>query len=378
MNIFLFSLFSIFFSFTLVAHGQQEEGNTTIEENLESTNTTESNTTENPSNITDWFEETKSIDNQTDENNTKQNVTITEENQIISLICSADQCDTGCNICNDGSCHIPEESCKETVEIEKITPIIFNKGEEQLNIVLRNTGNVILRDLEAQVSGYGITTQEILPIETLPVGEKDYTFTKIFIEQSGAIDIVVKIYETQTLLTQEIFQITVEEDVIVEEKKEESLFNESVSVQQLNETRTTYNILEKEYYEKEKEGYILYGIDEDLDNIKEYLRVAQVAIIEEDQKEFEKNILAARSSMETIATALNTAEKQKKTIAEFLSGNLTIIGSILGVLISAITVWSMTKVHLKKAKIINIIKGKQILNVDKDTEVENIIEDEKE
>jgi len=47
---------------------------------------------------------------------------------------------------------------------------------------------------------------------------------------------------------------------------------------------------------------------------------------------------------------------------------------LLGVLISVITVWSMTKVHLKKARIVNVIKGKQILNVGKREDIQNIVD----
>ena len=377
----IFSLFIVF--------AEENQTNTTIPEDfLDLSNTTEENITETTEENETESETEESNEETTEETQTEIPETIEEEtntttqdnssteNTTVTSICSEAQCDVDCTHCSDGSCHALEEICTETLAVEKVTPTTINKGEEQLNIVVRNTGNVALQNIEAQVTGYGITTQETFSIETLLAGEKDYTFTKIVAEQSGTIDLVVKIYVNGSLLAQDIAELIVLEDAVVEVVEEVNTFNTTAATQQLNETRNMFNTLEKQYYEKEKQDYLLYGIDEDLDDIKEYLRLAQVAIIEANAKEFEKNILAAKSGMETAEADLTRAEKEEKTILELLSENLALIGSLLGVLISAITVWSMTKVHLKKTKIVNIIKGKQILNVDKDTDVKNIVEDE--
>lgn len=361
---FLFSLITAVVFSLFIVYAEENQTNTTIPESfLDLSNTTEENITEIP--------ETTS-----EETNTTAEGNSSIENATVTIICSESQCDTGCTLCSDGSCHPPEEACTETIVVEKVTPTTVNKGEEQLNIVVRNTGNVALQNIEAQVTGYGITTQETLSIETLRVGEKDYTFTKIVAEQSGTIDLVVKIYVNGSLLAQDIVQLTVLEDTVIEVVEETNTFNKTAAAQQLNETRNLFNTLEKRYYEKKKQDYLLYGVDEDLDSIKEYLRLVQIAIIEANQKEFEKNILAVKSGLEIVEADLTGAEKEQKTILELLLENLAVIGSLLGVLISAITVWSLTKVHLKKVKIVNIIKGKQILNVDKNTEVKNIVEDE--
>ncbi len=391
---FLFSLLvGVFFSLFFVV-AEENQTNTTVPESpFDISNTTEENITETTqgNETEEWSEneeeqeineeeevENESLETTLEETNTTSESNASTENATVSIICNESECDEGCTQCSDGSCHKPEEICTKAAVIEKITPATIKKGEEQLNIVVRNTGNLVLQNIEAQVTGYGITTQETLSIETLLAGEKDYTFTKISAEQSGTIDLVVKIYVNGSLLVQDIVQLSVLEDAVVEVVEEINTFNKTEAAQQLNETRNQFNTVEKKYYEKEKQDYLVYGMDKDLDGVKEYLRLAQVAIIEEEQKEFEKNILAAKSALETIEAELNEAQKEQKTILELLSENLALIGSLLGVLISAITVWSMTKVHLKKAKIVNIIKGKQILNVDKDTEVRNIIEDEKE
>jgi hypothetical protein len=359
---FLFSVIVGVFLLLPLIFAEENQTNATVPESLlDLSNTTEENITETT------LEETNTT--------TESNVS-TDLNATGTITCTASQCDEGCTQCSDGSCHAPDESCTEAVVIEKVTPTAINKGEEQLNIVVRNTGNVVLQNIEAQVTGYGITTQETISIETLLAGEKDYTFTKIIAEQSGEIDLVVKIYVNGSLLLQDIAQLSVLEDAVMEVVEELNTFNKTAAAQQLNETRTLFNTVEKQYYEKEKQDYLVYGIDDDLDDVKEYLRLAQVALIEEEKKEFEKNLLAAKSALETIEADITGAEKEEKTILELLSENLALVGSLLGVLISAITVWSMTKVHLKKAKIVNIIKGKQILNIDKDTEVKNIVEDE--
>lgn len=356
---------------------QSEENETTL---FETNN--ESNETVN--------ESTEIINNVTAEPNNITNESISEgiqnETQNIStaLICTDEQCESGCTVCDDGSCHSPEISCIEQLSIEKITPLTIATGEQQLNILVKNTGNVALKDIEAEISGYGIATKEKIPIEIIPSGEKDYTFTKVIVQQTGNVDIIVKLFANKTLQTQQIFQITVQEIIQEEainnktdtETTEEAEFNRTAAIESLNETKTEYENLEKLFFEKDNEGYILYSIEEDLKEIKEYLRKAQVAIIEENNVEFEKNILLTRTNLEELAKKLENAEKEKKTLIELMSENLALIGSILGVIISAITVWTITKAHLKKARIINIIKGKQIINVDKDGKVENILKED--
>lgn len=266
-----------------------------------------------------------------------------------------------------------------SISLEKITPAQISVGEQQLNIVLKNTGNIPLYQLEADVSGYGITTKEKLPIEELPVGEKDYTFTKINVEQAGTIDLIVKIYMNGTLLAQQISSIEVvaSPEQVVAETVTDTAMNETAAAQSLNETRSMYSDLEKEYYQKVKEEYVVYGIKDDLADTKEYLREAQVALIEQNQKEFDKDMLAAKTNLGTVAAELQNAQKEQKTWGQIFTENLTLIGSLFGVLISGVTVWSITKAHLKNTKIVNIIKGKQILNVEKDAKVENRAHEDK-
>ena len=341
------------------------------------TNTTESNQSEifEESNSSEESTGTTESTNTTIEETVEANSTEinqTEENAIVILVCSELQCDTGCTICSDGSCHAPEEECTTALVVEKVTPSTIKTGEQQLNILLKNTGTVALFDIEAEVSGYGITTLETLSIEALPFGEKDYTFTKVLAENAGVNDIIVKVYANKTLVTQEIVSITVTEEE--QEEEEIVLFNQTAALAALNETRVKYNALEMLYYEKEKQDYLVFGIDKDLVEIKEYLRQAQVAVIEQDEKEFQKNLVAAQTTIENVAAELESAQKEDKTFIEILSENLALIGSLFGVLISGVTVWSMTKVHLKRAKIVNIIKGKQIVNVDRNTDMENIVE----
>ncbi len=351
------------------------EYNFTISEN--ETNTTEGNQSdifEEP-NFTEESTNTTETSNTTIEETGETNTTEinqTEENATTILVCSALQCDGGCTICSDGSCHAPEEECTTALVVEKVTPSTVKTGEQQLNILIKNTGTVALFDIEAEVSGYGITTLETLSIEALPSGEKDYTFTKVLAENAGVNDIIVKVYANQTLITQEIVSLTVAEEE--QEEEEIVLFNQTAALAALNETRVKYNALEMLYYEKEKQEYLVFGIDKDLVEIKEYLRQAQVAVIEQDEDEFQKNLVAAQTTIENVAAELESAQKEDKTFIEILSENLALIGSLFGVLISGVTVWSMTKVHLKRAKIVNIIKGKQIVNVDKNTDMENIVE----
>ncbi|MBI5072477.1 hypothetical protein HZA99_01530 [Candidatus Woesearchaeota archaeon] len=347
---------SVFSVFSLA-----QETNTT-----EIANTTETNTTDVlPAEQTNQTETmpAETTNTATEQANVTTNQTTTETNTTIN------QTEANTTETNTTEAASPIQA----ISLEKITPAQISVGEQQLNIVLKNIGNVPLYQLEAEVSGYGITTKEKLAIEALPVGEKDYTFTKINAEKTGTIDLIVKIYANGTLLAQQISSIEVvaSPEQVTEEITNAAAMNATAAAQSLNETRSTYSELEKEYYQKEKDDYVVYGIKDDLADIKEYLRQAQVALIEQNQKEYDKDMLAAKTMLDTVAAELQNAQKEQKTWGQIISENLTLIGSLFGVIISGVTVWSITKSHLKDTKVVNIIKGKQILNVDKDAKVEN-------
>ncbi len=347
-----------------------EESNTT---NTTETSTAENVTTEMQLNETTETSPAEEITNATTVSEEQTNTTNASETS------TAENATTETNTAVNTTNETETTASVQSISLEKITPGQISVGEQQLNIVLKNTGNVPLYQLEAEVTGYGITTKEKIAIEELPAGEKDYTFTKITAEQIGVIDLIIKVYTNGTLLVQQISSIEVvgspEE---VTEQVNETVMDVAAASQILNETKNAYADLEKEFYQKQKEEYVLYGIHDDLSETKEYLRQAQVALIEQNQREFDKNVAAAKTNLESLANELQNAQKEQKKWGQIILENLALIGSLLGVFISAVTVWSMTKAHLKNTRVINIIKGKQILNVDKDTKVENRIQETKE
>ncbi len=370
----LLSVSIVFFLLTLCVVAQENQSSESNETIIFEFNDTFNGT--NTTTMTTEFNETVNETINTTINNIieeESNQTANVTSETPEIICSSEQCDVACAICRDNSCYAPEIGCQEKITIEKITPTTINKGEQQLNILMNNTGNVAMPFVAAEVVGFGIATVEEIPIEVLAVGDKDYTFTKVSVTEAGTVDIIVKISVNGTIISQQIFQITViSEDIQLEQETE--LFNLTQGNEIIAQLKEQYDVLETQYYEKEKKDYILYGIKEDLDDIKEALRLAQVAIIEENQKDFDKNSIYAATSLATVQQQVESAEKEKKTMWEVLYENLAVIGSVLGVLISVVTVWSMTKVHLKKARVINVIKGKQILNIGKKEDVQNIVE----
>ena len=366
-SVLLLSIFS-----SLFVSAQENQTNTT-EMNVTTIETTnETSTNETVSNQTTTTEQEGNTSNTTE-------ILINETEQNQTTVCEAAQCDVECLICSDASCQYPEVGCKESLSLVKVSPSSIKKGEQQLNIMVKNTGNVALSEVYAIISGYGIVTTETLSIAMLPAGEKDYTFTKINVETAGEFSIIIQIYSNNSLLLEEVSDLVVEEvEVQADEIEQEEEFNTTAASERLNITWIRYDAVESLYYEKEKEEYVLFGVEDELKQIKEHLRQAQIAIIELNSVEFQANIIRAETILETTKNEVEHAAQEKKSLSELFVENLTVIGSLLGVIISAVTVWSLTKAHLKNAKVVNIIKGKQIINVDKDTKVENIIQKEEE
>src|SRR3989339_304988 len=84
---------------------------------------------------------------------------VTNETVIApAIVCNETQCDNTCVVCSDQKCHAPDFKCVESAVIEKFLPTSVGIGTNQINIVVRNTGNVDLSNIYVELTGDGITT----------------------------------------------------------------------------------------------------------------------------------------------------------------------------------------------------------------------------
>lgn len=273
-------------------------------------------------------------------------------------ICNETQCDEACVQCDNNICHKEGYECKEDLSIEKISPEKIQLGLNQINILLKNMGEQDLANVYAKLSGNGIETQEEIPIDNLPVGQKDYTFVKIDASKSGSIDLVVKLYVDDELLKQDIKSIY----VVEEEKQPTETFNITGLSDALTKLKEDYKILEKDYQTKKLAGIPVDVYKTDLDGANNNLKNAQIAFYQEDYKNAKINLDLASEAITNLKEELSGAKAQEKTLGQKIKDNLMYVAGIAAAFVSILTAYRLSSNYINKKKIMELHqKGKDKL-----------------
>ena len=225
----------------------------------------------------------------------------------------------------------PKKSNTTNSEIEKIEilsfiPKNFNAGDVQFNIRILNNHTITLKNIVPIISGKGFSTYEIIPIDSLLPGERDYIIVSGNFKESGTITLTIKINE-------EVFY----QDVVVNnpnevgalkenEEKKDILANLSL---QLSDLKQKYSQLEYGYFDKKDKEYDLSKIN--LDDFKAYIYDIEIDITNEDVKNSIAKIKLAYESYEDQKKKLETS-KQKSSILK-IKENALVFSTIAGALI---------------------------------------------
>ena len=286
------------------------------------------------------------------------------ETEEPSIVCNESRCDNSCVVCSDNKCHEQGFNCIEEVVVEKISPNATNIGVAQINILLRNKGNVDLSSLYAEISGDGLYTLEKIPIAELAAGDKDYAFVKLNATKAGIMDMVVKLYVGDLVKDRIVGQINVLPIDVAEEKEEVNLTEFSDT---LNELRERSMLLEQEYQNKMAEQYPVQMIYDNLKDARKYITDAQSYYLEGDYKKAEVSLKIAQENLKTVETELENSTKKEVKVGDKIRNNLIYIGSMAAAVVSILTAWSLVKGHINKQKILEL---KQKLNLEKEKEKE--------
>lgn len=265
------------------------------------------------------------------------------------LVCSANQCDAGCVLCSDNKCHDPGFTCEADLNIESITPEELDIGKNQLNILVRNTGNVDLKNVYAEVSGNGISMVDNDEIESLVVDDKDYAFVRIIAEKAGKVDLAIKLYSNSELIKKDVQQIT----IVGEEQKVETL-NKTEVENTLNQLKERHKQIEQDYQTKKNEGY---PVDEVFDNLKSastYLKDANFYLLDGDLKKTDINTKLAEESLNDVEDGLKNLKKAEKTLGEKIKANLVYISSIAAAIITLLTAYKLTTNYVNKKNLVEL------------------------
>lgn len=272
------------------------------------------------------------------------------------LICNAEECDRGCVKCSDLNCHDPVFVCREDFSIDKITPTSTKVGVSQLNILIKNTGNVDLKEISAEVTGDGIETLESTPIAALAAGDKDYVFVQINASKPGNIDLVIKLYVDNMLNRKSVGSLAVIKPKVDEPKVNDTPeFDPTVLSDQLDQLREKYKTLEKDYNDKKAANYVLDAVTDDIKELHTQILTAQSALYDTDYKKTQTYLALAKDTSITVEQELKDAKPTVVKFSDKLKGNLIYVGSIAAAVVSFITAITLTRQHVvNKEKLANI------------------------
>ncbi len=265
------------------------------------------------------------------------------------LVCSTSQCDAGCVLCSDNKCYNPGFTCEADLDIESITPEELDIGKNQLNILVRNTGNVDLKSIYAEVSGNGISMVDNDEIDSLVVDDKDYAFVRIIAEKAGKVDLAIKLYSNSELIKKDVQQIT----VIGEDQKVETL-NKTEVENNLNSIKERYKTIEQGYQNKKNDGYPVDVVFDDLKSASTYLKDAQFYLLDGDLKKADVNTQLATNMLDNVESGIKNAKKKEATLGEKIKSNLIYIGSIAAALISILTAYKLTTNYVNKKNLVEL------------------------
>jgi len=261
------------------------------------------------------------------------------------ITCNENKCDDECVVCKDKKCHDPGFQCTEKVEISRIFPSSASVGITQMNILIKNTGTVDVGEVYAEMSGDGITTNKKMPIQSLAVGDKDYTFTEINATKPGNIDLVIKLYVNGVLKQKAVGQLA----VIGEEKPVEQANVTGMNIR-IDELKDKYMALEQEYQDKSLAGYQLGTIYDQLKEARGYIANAQSNLLEGEYKKAEANLEIAKENIDLIETQLKNPKKKQKTFMDKFRENILYIGSTAAAIVSIFAAYTYIHKTFKKQK----------------------------
>jgi hypothetical protein len=229
----------------------------------------------------------------------------------------------------------------EKIELLDIIPKNFNIGDAQFNIRIQNNHAEALNNLVPIISGKGFSAYEVIPIDSIKPGEKDYLIISGNFKESGAITLTIKISEE--IFYQDVFVENPDEKINTEEENEKKEVLSNLS-SQLLDLKQKYSQLESEYFDKKDNDYDLSKVN--IDDLKSYIRNIEMDIFNEDIKNSIAKISIAYESYEDQKKKLENS-KQKSSISKLKEYSL-IFSTIAGAFITLFALSELLKNKSKK------------------------------
>ncbi|MBI1968614.1 PKD domain-containing protein [Candidatus Woesearchaeota archaeon] len=210
------------------------------------------------------------------------------------------------------------ENPTKGLNITSYFPASVREGENEITIILLNTGKKAISDLSGKLVGEGLRYISSTSISTLPAGDEDSLNLKAQFLRSGTISATLKIAGVN-------FPITFEVAPVVQYSKEELQ-------QRLAQLKEAVQTQETTYYDKKAQGYLVAEVFESIKDVKRRLQDAQQSVLTGNFNGAAVGLDIVSSAVEDITADLDHAQKQKQTMMMWLKDNALAITAIIAAL----------------------------------------------
>jgi hypothetical protein len=182
-------------------------------------------------------------------------------------------------------------------------------GDVQFNLQIENNKNETITNIFAFISGRGFSTYDIVPIDSLPQGEKSFIFISGNVKQAGNISLTIRIndetfYQNITVIDPVNETAQKLEELRLAQEKEQQIQNIS---EQLDKLKIDLKNLEEDLTEKGNNDYDVSGIK--LDYLKNYVRSIQADILTGNVNDGRVNLNLAAEEYASLKESLDSTKK---------------------------------------------------------------------
>jgi len=234
-------------------------------------------------------------------------------------------------------------------EMAKVIPGDVKIGDSQINIQIKNTGNQNLTNLNAVITGDGVSVYTQESIARLSPTDSKYILAWINTKKSGKIPLSIRIQDK--VFTASLNVVDSEETAQAKRDAEE-LAAKRRKIREIQSDISNlsdiYEAFQKDYYIKESKGYDMTSIN--INDAKSYLRNSQSALAKDDLTDASANVVLLRAELADLREKLVSAQPKPRTWKDILKENIPLLSGIFGILVGGIAVYEKLKRKAEKVK----------------------------
>ena len=227
-------------------------------------------------------------------------------------------------------------------DVQKILPGDVHLGDNQINILVSNTGNQVLTNINAVIAGEGISVYTQEPIGFLSPGDSKWILAWINAKKSGKIPIDIRIADRIFRLN---LNVVDSDQSSLQKKDAEEAISRRRKIREIQEDLANlsdvYESFARDYTLKESKGFILTNIN--LQDAKTYLRTAQSSLAKDELSDAGANLVLLRTELADVREKLSNAQPKPRTWKDPIKENVGILSGIVGVLVGGLAVYEKLK-----------------------------------